>query len=93
MRHHSRAKIIGQIDGLAKVITDLDGKILGVHLVGPHTTEIIGSAELAMRVQANVKDLATLMFPHPTISETLAEAAADAMGICKHLPPKKKISE
>jgi len=41
-------------------------------------------------MEAAAEDLARCMFPHPTISEILAEAAADALGECAHLPPKKK---
>jgi len=86
---NGRARAMGCRDGFAKVITGMYGEILGVHLVGPRVTETIGAAVMAVRMEATVQDLASSIFPHPTISEILSEAAADALGECVHLPPRK----
>ena len=87
---NGRARAMGYRDGFAKVITGRYGEILGVHLVGPRVTENIGAAIMAIRMEATAENLAGCIFPHPTISEILSEAAADALGKCVHLPPGKK---
>lgn len=87
---NGRARAMGYRDGFAKVITGPYREILGVHLVGPRVGENIGAAVMAMRMEATAEDLARCIFPHPTISEILSEAAADSMGECVHLPPGKK---
>ncbi len=86
---NGRARAMGCRDGFAKVVTGPYGEILGIHMVGPRVTENIGAAVLAIRMEATVEDLARSIFPHPTISEILSEAAADALGECVHLPPRK----
>ena len=87
---NGRARAMGYRDGFAKVVTGRYGELLGVHLVGPRVTENIGAAIMAIRMEATVEDLARCIFPHPTISEIISEAAADALGACVHLPPRKK---
>jgi len=82
------AKAIGQKVGVAKVITLNYDIILGIQLVGPRVTENIGICVTAINLEATTEDLATFVFPHPTISEIISEAAADALGKCLSLPPK-----
>jgi 2,5-diketo-D-gluconate reductase A len=82
-----RARTIGRTDGLAKVIIDEDGgAIRGVGLVGPHASDLISEASLALEMGAVAEDLAATIHPHPTLSEALMEATEAALSACVHLP-------
>ncbi|MEM2129577.1 MAG: dihydrolipoyl dehydrogenase [Candidatus Bathyarchaeia archaeon] len=71
-----RAITLGETDGFAKVVCDQEtGEILGVHLIGPHVTELIGEAALAMKLECTFDEIGELIHPHPAISEALMEAA------------------
>jgi len=75
---NGRAMIIGDTEGLVKVIAEKNaaghgGRILGVHMVGPWVTEQLGQGYLAVNWEATVDELAAFIQPHPTISETFGE--------------------
>lgn len=71
-----KALALGEEDGFAKVVCDREtGEILGVHLIGPHATDLIAEAALAMRLECTSEEIGTLIHAHPTISEALMEAA------------------
>jgi len=71
-----RALTLGETDGFAKMVCNKGtGEILGVHLIGPHATDLIGEAALAMKLECTSEEIGTLIHPHPTISEALMEAA------------------
>jgi dihydrolipoamide dehydrogenase len=71
-----RALTLGRSDGLTKVIADPStGRVLGVGIVGPGAGELIAEAALAVETAMTVEDLATTIHTHPTLSETLMEAA------------------
>ena len=81
-----RALTLGRRDGLTKMIFDPQtGQILGVGLVGPHAGELIGEGVLAVEMGAVAEDLASIIHPHPTLSETLGEAAEAFLGQATHL--------
>ncbi len=72
----SRAATLGTADGLTKLLVDpATETILGVGLVGPHAGELIAEGTLAVEMGANATDLGLTIHPHPTLSETLMEAA------------------
>ena len=76
---NSRALIVGETEGLVKVIAERrpDGKagrLLGVHMVGPWVTEQLGQAYLALSWDATVDDVAPFIQPHPTLSELFGES-------------------
>ncbi|MDJ0803301.1 MAG: dihydrolipoyl dehydrogenase [Desulfobacterales bacterium] len=72
----SRAATLGTADGLTKILVDPASEtILGVGLVGPHAGELIAEGTLAVEMGANATDLGLTIHPHPTLSETLMEAA------------------
>ncbi len=79
-RTSGKAQVLGEIAGQAKIVSDADsGKILGVHIAGPHATDLLGEAALAMRMGASVKDIADTIHAHPTLAEILLETSFKAM--------------
>ncbi|MDZ7700290.1 MAG: dihydrolipoyl dehydrogenase [Deltaproteobacteria bacterium] len=80
-RHVGKAHVIGHIGGEAKVVTNrTDGHILGVHMIGPHVTELISEWTLAMNTDLPLDRIAHTMHPHPTLSEISMEIALKAEG-------------
>jgi dihydrolipoamide dehydrogenase len=82
---NSRALIIGEAEGLVKVIAEKrpDGKagsILGVHMVGPWVTEQLGEGWLSVNWEATPDDMGQLIHPHPTLSETFGETVLTLTG-------------
>jgi dihydrolipoamide dehydrogenase len=75
-RANGRALVLGKPDGFVKII---GGKkyndILGVHILGPHATELIAECALAMKLEACVETIADTIHAHPTVSESIMEAA------------------
>lgn len=71
-----RARAIQATDGMVKVLSDAaNDRVLGVHILGPQASELIGQAVLAMEFGASSEDIARTVFAHPTLSEALHEAA------------------
>ena len=70
-----KAVVLGEPEGFAKVIADAKTHdILGVHMVGPHATDLLSEASLAMLLDATPWEVGQLIHPHPTLSEALGEA-------------------
>lgn len=81
-----RAATLGRNDGLTKLIIDADtGRVLGAGIVGPGAGELISECALAVEMAAVAEDIAKTIHPHPTLSETLMEAAESFMGKSIHL--------
>jgi dihydrolipoamide dehydrogenase len=81
-----RARTLGRTDGMTKVIADAEsGLLLGVGIAGPHASELIAEATLALELGATIEDLSSTIHPHPTISESLMEAAEVAEGLAVHI--------
>jgi dihydrolipoamide dehydrogenase len=76
----ARAMIIGETDGLVKLVADADGTVLGAHFVGPWATELLAEGYLSVNWEANAADIAALVHPHPTLSEVFGEAALALVG-------------
>jgi dihydrolipoamide dehydrogenase len=70
-----RAQAAGELAGHVKIVSDAAGKILGVHIVGAHASELIAEGTFALRMGATVEDLVTTIHAHPTFSEAVQEAA------------------
>ncbi|HSO19693.1 MAG TPA: dihydrolipoyl dehydrogenase, partial [Desulfosarcina sp.] len=89
-----RAVTLGRSDGLTKLVVDPESeRLLGVGIVGPGAGELIAEATLALEMGANAIDLALTIHPHPTLSETLKEAADMVHGTATHYyRPKRKKS-
>jgi len=75
-RANGRAKSLGLLDGMVKILADAEtDRILGVHMVGPRVSELIAEAAVAMEFSASAEDLARTCHAHPTLSEVVKEAA------------------
>lgn len=86
-----KAHALDALTGFVKVITDeRDGRLLGVHIVGSHASELIHEAVVLMQQGANVRALTDAIHAHPTLSEAVFEAAEDALGHSIHKPPVPK---
>jgi dihydrolipoamide dehydrogenase len=84
-----RARTLDRAEGVVKVLSRPDdGLVLGVGMVGPQVSELIGEATLALEMGATLEDLMVTIHPHPTLSESLVEAAEVAAGAAIHLLPR-----
>ena len=86
---NGRAMIVGQTDGLVKIIAERQadgtgGRILGVHMVGPWVTEQLGQGYLAVNWEATVDEVAHFIQPHPTMSELFGESVLALTGRSLH---------
>ncbi|MCD4790693.1 MAG: NAD(P)/FAD-dependent oxidoreductase, partial [Bacteroidales bacterium] len=80
-----KAQVAGEIAGMAKIISDaVTGRILGVHIVGSHATDLIAEGTLAINSGCSVKDLAETIHAHPTFSEVMQEASFKALDRSLH---------
>lgn len=83
---NSRARCTGEEEGFVKVLAEAQTKkLLGVHILGPHASELIAEAVLALRLRATAVQLADTCHAHPTLSEALKEAALAATGQAIHI--------
>lgn len=88
--HLGKAMAVGETDGFVKVLKHREtGELLGVHMLGHNVTEVIASAGALLHQHVGVRDVADMVFAHPTISEAIHEAAEDALGMAMHLPPRQ----
>ncbi|MBQ0058392.1 MAG: dihydrolipoyl dehydrogenase [Lachnospiraceae bacterium] len=92
MSGNGKAMVMGQNEGMVKLITDkATGEILGAHLLAPRATDMISEFVTLMAAEGTVDELAAAVHPHPTVSEALMEAAHVVHGNCVHAPkPRKK---
>jgi dihydrolipoamide dehydrogenase len=85
-----RAMSLMETDGFVKVIADASSdEVLGVHMVGPEVTELIAEAALAIELGATSEDVARTIHAHPTLPETMMEAAEAVHGMAVHIYQKK----
>jgi dihydrolipoamide dehydrogenase len=80
-----RARIAGETEGFVKIVAEKKyDEILGVHMIGPRSTELVAEATLALRLECTVEELVRTIHAHPTMSEAIAEAAHAAHGAAIH---------
>jgi dihydrolipoamide dehydrogenase len=90
---NGRALSVGEPDGFVKMIGDgKTGRLLGVHIVGVEASNLIAEATLAVEMGATIEDLALTVHAHPTLPETLMEAAEATLGHAIHIFQKKSAS-
>lgn len=88
-RSLSKAHVVGEIAGFIKIVSDeASDRILGVHIIGPHASDIIHEAAIAIKKGMKTRDIAETIHAHPTLSEGLMEAAEDVHGEAIHVPKK-----
>jgi dihydrolipoamide dehydrogenase len=81
-----RAKMAGEAEGFVKIVADKKyDEVLGVHMIGPRSTELVAEAVLALRLECTVEELIKTIHAHPTFSEAVAEAAHAAHGAAIHM--------
>jgi dihydrolipoamide dehydrogenase len=81
-----RAKMAGEAEGFVKIVADKKyDEVLGVHMIGPRSTELIAEAVLALRLECTVEELIRTIHAHPTFSEAVAEAAHAVHGAAIHM--------
>ena len=80
-----KAQVMGEIAGQAKIVSSMeDGAILGVHIIGPHATDLIAEGGLAVQNKLRVADLVDTIHAHPTLAEIMAEAGLKAADKALH---------
>lgn len=80
-----KAQAAGHAEGFVKLLFDAKyHQLLGAHIVGFEATELLGEAIMAINLESTAEDIMLAMHAHPTMSEALMEAAADALGVCVH---------
>jgi dihydrolipoamide dehydrogenase len=87
---NSRAQIIGETDGVVKIVAEkradgTAGQILGVHMAGPWVTEQLGAGYFAVNWEATAEEAAALIQPHPSLSETFGETLMALAGRGLHV--------
>ena len=86
-----RASSLGRMDGVTKIVVDpKTEKVLGAGIVGPGAGELISEMALAVEKELIASDIAKTIHPHPTLSETLMEAAEVFYGNCTHVYRPKR---
>src|SRR5687767_11755695 len=89
---NARAVMSGDTTGWVKTIHEgTYGELLGVVIVGPHATDLIGEAVVALDAESTIETIADGVAPHPTLAEALKEAGLVALGRAIHLPPKRRV--
>jgi dihydrolipoamide dehydrogenase len=81
---NGRALILGETDGVMKIVAERGGAILGVHVAGPWATELIAEAYLSVNWEATPADVGLLIHAHPTLSELFGESALALTGRSLH---------
>ena len=81
---NGRAMIVGETDGLVKVVAQRGGTLLGVHLVGPWASELLAEGYLAVNWEALPAEVGTFIHPHPSLSEAIGETMITFSGRSLH---------
>ncbi len=85
MSANGKALILNGGEGLVKIIADAKyGEVLGMHIIGPRATDLIAEGALAIRLEATVDELISTIHSHPTVTETMREAALHLQGRAIH---------
>jgi len=83
---NSKAQLQGETDGFVKVLADKKYcEVLGVHIVAPNATDMIGEAALAMRLESTALDVGSVVHAHPTLSEVMLEASLGTQDMAIHM--------
>ena len=81
-----KARILGEEEGFVKIVSETKyDELLGVHIIGPHATELIAEACVAMQLESTAEELGRTIHAHPTISEAVMESAEGIHGLTIHM--------
>ncbi len=81
-----KARILGETDGFIKIVSEKKyDEVLGVHIIGPHATELLAEACVAMSLEATAESIASTIHAHPTVSESMMEAAEGVHDLTIHM--------
>ncbi len=84
-RIFGKAMAIGEVDGFVKIVAEKRyGEVLGVHMAGPHVTDMIAAGAAALKLEATLEIMCETIHAHPTLAEAMLEAYEDAMGHAIH---------
>jgi dihydrolipoamide dehydrogenase len=90
LSHLGKALAVNDNEGFVEVVRHREtDRLLGVHMIGHNVTECIAAAGAMLHQQVSVQAVAETVFAHPTISESIKEAAEDSLAMGLHLPPRK----
>jgi dihydrolipoamide dehydrogenase len=88
-----RAGTLGARDGFTRIVADAaTDRVVGVHVVGPHASELVAGGALAIELMAAPGDVAATIHPHPTLSEGLREAAELLLGHPLHVAAPRRVA-
>lgn len=87
---NGKALALGETEGMVKVLCDNNNTIIGVHIMGPHASDLIHEGTLAVTKKLNVDDIASTIHAHPTLSEAFSEAVLGLKGEAIHMVPSRK---
>lgn len=88
-RSLGKAHAMGEIAGMIKIVADANtDKVLGVHIIGPHASDLVHEGALAIRAGLTAREVADMIHAHPTLAEGLMEASEDVYGQAVHSPKK-----
>lgn len=87
---NGKAVAMNETEGFVKIIADARyGEILGVHIMGPHATDLISEGTLAIKLEATLDEIIHTIHAHPTLGEAMVESALDADNMAFHIPQRK----
>lgn len=87
---NGKAMAMGETEGMVKVLADQENTIVGVHIIGPHASDLIMEGTLLVKNRMKASDLIGTIHPHPTLSEAIMEAVLDLQGQALHLSPPRR---
>lgn len=87
---NGKAMTMGEAEGLVKILADENDIIIGVHIIGPHASDLILEGTMMVKNRMRVNDVIGTIHPHPTLGEAIMEAVLDVHGEAIHLAPRKK---
>jgi dihydrolipoamide dehydrogenase len=81
-----KARILGETDGFVKIVAEKKyDEVLGVHIIGPHATELLAECVVAMALESTADELGRIIHAHPTVSEAIMEAAEGVHDLTIHM--------
>ena len=86
LEHWVKLSLLDKLEGFVKIIYDEQyGELLGCHIIGANATDLISEISLARDLETTYNEVLSSIHPHPTLSEAIMEATADALGEAIHI--------